>query len=348
MTSQQQTITTRQVHETLTHFLPLWKKKPKSIDYENTIIFLDSPEGQRLLSEVAGTSYSQYKVLSQHFEAQKRGSFCSLASSVIVLNALFSSEFSNAKTPTFSLLTQDKLWEVIRNPRNGFLKREEDMRYGLTLSQVASMLQFQCKNTQVTIRSTKHFNQLLEWFIHDLEATFGLPGLTTLQQQQQQDRDRSQRLIASSKFQVSGGVNTNNNTNQQPSLLRSESLPPSDDIRQASSNPYSRQFIIVNFWRNFRQHAGGFLSLSFFHISRSPLCDNSPSVGHVTPLAAYHPIERMVLILETNQKRASHHWINIDVLTLLMSCIDRTSNQPRGYLLVSRVPTTTSTMATIV
>lgn len=61
----------------------------------------------------------------------------------------------------------------------------------------------------------------------------------------------------------------------------------------------------------------------------------SLSLGHITPLAAYHPTERMVLILETNQKRASHHWINVDALTLLMTCVDRSSKKPRGYLLVS-------------
>jgi hypothetical protein len=270
MTSQKQTTTTRQVHETLTHFLPLWKQNPKSIDYENTIIFLDSPEGQRLLSEVAETSYSQYKLLSRHFEAQKRGSFCSLASSVIVLNALFSSGSSNEKTAPVTLLTQEKLWEIIRNPKNGFLKREEDMRYGLTLSQVASLLQFQRKNVQVTLRSSKHFDQLFEWFVHDLEATFGLPGLTL--QQQQQQRDLLQCSVVSSKVQVSEIVSTsNNNTNQQPSHPRSESLPPSDTLQPSKLPP--RQFIIVNFWRNFRQHAGGFLFLFSFLLSLS-LCDN--------------------------------------------------------------------------
>jgi hypothetical protein len=286
----------RQLQATVTRSLLHWKKNPKLIDYEKTIIYLDSAEGQRLLSEVADTSYSQYKVLSRHFEAQKRGSFCSLASGVIVLNSLLSSEHSNEKNPL--ALTQEQLWETIRNPKNGFLKREEDMRYGLTLSQVAAMLRIQHHNISVTVRTSQHFDELSAWFLHDLETTYGLPGVSLRQQRE------LARVLSTTAFDTS-------------SVNRTNASSACNTLPQTSSPHRRQQFIIVNFWRNFRQHSG----------------------GHVTPLAAYHPTERMVLILETNQKRASHHWIHIDVLTLLMTCIDRTSNRPRGYLIVSLLPT---------
>jgi len=86
----------------------------------------------------------------------------------------------------------------------------------------------------------------------------------------------------------------------------------SDCLRIFAQSPM-QQCIVCNFWRNYQQHAG----------------------GHISPLAAYHPQTERVLILEVAQHRAPPHWLGIADLAVLMCRVDKASDLPRGYLIVS-------------
>jgi len=84
------------------------------------------------------------------------------------------------------------------------------------------------------------------------------------------------------------------------------------DLQFVFSKEKPTHSIIINFWRDFKDHKG----------------------GHFSPISAYHANEQKVLILDVSKKRGEPHWLSIDVLILLMCKVDGTSREPRGYLLV--------------
>lgn len=79
--------------------------------------------------------------------------------------------------------------------------------------------------------------------------------------------------------------------------------------------PTSSSVVVINFWRNFKEHRG----------------------GHFSPVVAYDKQRRQVLIMDTNNKRSFPHWISLDLLIFLLCKVDRTSGCPRGFLVLSNV-----------
>lgn len=61
---------------------------PKDVDYSSSIVKLRTDVGQQLLIESDQSRTSQYDVLMNHYEKQDEGSFCGIASAVIVLNTM--------------------------------------------------------------------------------------------------------------------------------------------------------------------------------------------------------------------------------------------------------------------
>mmetsp|Transcript_5840 Transcript_5840/g.8175 ORF Transcript_5840/g.8175 Transcript_5840/m.8175 type:complete len:196 (+) Transcript_5840:229-816(+) len=94
-------------------------------------------------------------MLESFFEGQKKGSFCGIASAVMISNALGSPR-----------TTQDQAWEyVLTDVLHG---HKEDMTYGLTLFQVNKILT-DFLELQTTIRSIQDPSELESSLKHDLE-----------------------------------------------------------------------------------------------------------------------------------------------------------------------------------
>ena len=85
-----------------------WKLfSPPSVDRQplpKTLVSLESPQGQQLLNQ--SKSKQDFQPLSTYIETRKRPAYCGVASSVMVLNALGSSERQGYRP-----LTQDTFFD---------------------------------------------------------------------------------------------------------------------------------------------------------------------------------------------------------------------------------------------
>jgi hypothetical protein len=94
-------------------------KDTKDVDYSSSIVKLRTSVGQQLLTESAKSSASQYDVMMRHYEEQEEGSFCGIASSVIVLNTM--------RAGLEPKLTQSGVYKLVRQK---YWTRDDSHRYG--------------------------------------------------------------------------------------------------------------------------------------------------------------------------------------------------------------------------
>ncbi|KAI8340032.1 Phytochelatin synthase-domain-containing protein [Chlamydoabsidia padenii] len=57
--------------------------------------------------------------------------------------------------------------------------------------------------------------------------------------------------------------------------------------------------------------------------------------GHFSPIGAYNPDNKMVLVLDTARYKYPSYWCPIDMLYESMNPIDKSTGRPRGYFLIS-------------
>ena len=98
-----------------------------------SLLALDSPEGQRLFAEA--DARADFFSLSEHYETQRSGNFCGVASAVMVLNAL---QVTAPIAPEVGapIFTQENFW----NERaRGVLS--PTLMPGMTVGQLADLLQ---------------------------------------------------------------------------------------------------------------------------------------------------------------------------------------------------------------
>ncbi len=60
--------------------------------------------------------------------------------------------------------------------------------------------------------------------------------------------------------------------------------------------------------------------------------------GHFSPIAAYHPGERQVLVLDVARFKYPSYFCDVDLLYEAMQPVDAVTNLPRGYFLLSKPP----------
>jgi hypothetical protein len=100
------------------------------------LVALTQPAGAaRLLS---ATDKTAYWPLSQYFETQKNEAYCSVASSVMVLNALGIRRPATTQYPDFPFFTQD---DFFRGVDPGIASAAQVAREGMTLDQLGDALQ---------------------------------------------------------------------------------------------------------------------------------------------------------------------------------------------------------------
>lgn len=58
--------------------------------------------------------------------------------------------------------------------------------------------------------------------------------------------------------------------------------------------------------------------------------------GHFSPIGAYHKKDDQVLILDVARYKYPPHWVPLELLWKAMSCIDKVTGRPRGYMRLSR------------
>jgi len=122
--------------------------RTEDIWYPFVITALQSPEGMKYLDK---SHHDSYLILKNHFESQKTGSFCGIASAAIVLNSLFGVDSKLQElTSHNNQFTQDALHDFVKQ----FLVPEDPrMSYGLTLLQVVFMLEQYGVSTIVRMHS---------------------------------------------------------------------------------------------------------------------------------------------------------------------------------------------------
>eukprot|EP01132_Coremiostelium_polycephalum_P001471 gene1471-1855_t len=60
--------------------------------------------------------------------------------------------------------------------------------------------------------------------------------------------------------------------------------------------------------------------------------------GHYSPIGGYHEGRDLALVLDVARFKYSPHWVPVEVLWESMRAIDKDTNRPRGYYLMSRDP----------
>lgn len=95
-----------------------WKDS-KDVDYSSSIVKLRTAVGQQLLIESAQSQTSQYAVMMKYYEEQEEGSFCGIASSVIVLNTM--------RAGLDPKLTQTDVYKLVRQK---YWTSDDSHRYG--------------------------------------------------------------------------------------------------------------------------------------------------------------------------------------------------------------------------
>jgi len=58
--------------------------------------------------------------------------------------------------------------------------------------------------------------------------------------------------------------------------------------------------------------------------------------GHFSPIGAYHPEKDMLLIMDVARFKYPPHWIKLELMWEAMHAYDKTTNQPRGYILMKK------------
>lgn len=112
------------------------------------LIALDSAQGQQLLVE--STARDDYFHLAEHFETQQAQSYCGVASSVMVLNALQVPAPSVPMWAPYRVFTQENLF----NPDvRTFLPPDRVLHGGMTLDQLAHLLEANPARATVTYAS---------------------------------------------------------------------------------------------------------------------------------------------------------------------------------------------------
>ncbi len=97
--------------------------------YSDHLVHNDTPLGTEIYSTMAPPAKATFSEMAKCFEPQREGAFCGIASAAICLKYLL------GVSPNF---TQDALY---RNHVRGKLwKTKTDIRYGLTLSQISSLV----------------------------------------------------------------------------------------------------------------------------------------------------------------------------------------------------------------
>jgi hypothetical protein len=85
-----------------------------------------------------------------------------------------------------------------------------------------------------------------------------------------------------------------------------------EDLKQEN------HFIIVNYWRQFDGKEK----------------DNIHCGGHFSLIGGFNETTDDVLILDTSQRKFSHHWLSLKDLVRMMCTYDRMASMARGYLCV--------------
>ena len=109
----------------------------------DTLIALDAPEGQKLLLE--STARADYFRLAEHYVTQETGSLCGAASIVMALNAI---DVRAPEMPRIGarMFTQENMFN---DCARGVLPRERVERGGMTISQLADLVQCQPARAEV-------------------------------------------------------------------------------------------------------------------------------------------------------------------------------------------------------
>ncbi len=138
-----------------------------SISYAPSMIPQASLESDKLFSNMSPEALKISHALSQNHEPQVSGAFCGIASAVIALKYLFSDN-----PAMLSKLTQEKLHDDY--VKGKFWKTKEDVRYGLSLPQIGSLVAAAGgKEVEVKMVQIPNVDALEESFKGDLESAFG-------------------------------------------------------------------------------------------------------------------------------------------------------------------------------
>lgn len=91
----------------------------KDVDYSSSIVKLRTEVGQQLLIDATKNHTSQYDVMIKYYEEQEEGSFCGIASAVIVLNTM--------RKGLYPRLTQNDVYNLVRQK---YWTGDDSHRYG--------------------------------------------------------------------------------------------------------------------------------------------------------------------------------------------------------------------------
>lgn len=129
----------------------------------NPLFALTHPIGQQRLIE---SSYRQaYFPLAAYFETQRNQAYCSVATSVMALNALGVSRPVTALYPDFRFFTQQDFFAGV-DPR--IAQPEVVAREGMTLEQLGSVLAFQPVRAELVFADTLNVGQLRQLLMKHL------------------------------------------------------------------------------------------------------------------------------------------------------------------------------------
>jgi len=132
--------------------------RAKSVRYGESIVYLEQDRGQEVLQLSSASGYSCYEEMAPFYEIQETGAFCGLASITIVVNTIFGQRS----------LSQQFLWKLVLER---ILENPHDIRYGLTLQQLATLFNF-FHGTDSTVRSSPSPSLLKKQFVEDMEFVF--------------------------------------------------------------------------------------------------------------------------------------------------------------------------------
>jgi len=125
------------------------KSLSENVKYENVMTMLDSPLGQNFYQ----ATKLRYSMLD-HFEAQRHGAYCGIASAVIGLNCYYRYFFSSKHENTQSPRTTQKIYSK-KFIYGKHWKYKEDLQYGLTIDQIHESLRSYIKAAELPITVEK-------------------------------------------------------------------------------------------------------------------------------------------------------------------------------------------------
>lgn len=134
-----------------------------SLPIPNQLFPLSHPIGQQRLIE---SSYRQaYFPLASYFETQRNQAYCSVATSVMALNALGVTRPVTALYPDYRFFTQQDFFAGV-DPR--IARPEVVAREGMTLEQLGSVLAFQPVRAELVFADTLNVSQLRQLLMKHL------------------------------------------------------------------------------------------------------------------------------------------------------------------------------------